>query len=61
MKRTVYVQRSTDGRVLFFRPKPEKAWDMMVDQMNGSQYMFEELHPGEGRFYHITPARPPKK
>ena len=55
MKRRIYVERSTDGRVLYFRTAPRKAWDMRVDQEHGSFYMFTELKPGEGRFYIIQP------
>lgn len=53
----VYIQRSTDGRILYFRPGPNKRWDIMVDQEHGSVYMFTELKPGDGRFYTITPAK----
>jgi len=61
VRRTVFIQRSIDGKILYFRPAPDKRWDLMVDEPGGSRYTFQELQPGEGRFFHITPARPPKR
>lgn len=61
MKRRVFVQRSIDGSTLYFRPGPEKRWDMIIYEQQGSRYMFEELERGEGRWYTITPAKTPKR
>lgn len=55
----VYVQRSFDGQILYFRRQPREFWQMKVDAINGSHYMFTTLEPGEGRYYDITPAPPP--
>ncbi len=55
-KMTLYVQRSTDGQILYFRRKPREFWQMKVDHVNGSQYLFEDLRPGEGKFYEIRPV-----
>ena len=55
----VYVQRSFDGQILYFRRHPREFWQMKIEAINGSHYMFANLQPGEGRYYEITPAPEP--
>lgn len=54
-----YVQRSTDGHVLYIRKAPNKRWEAKIDQIHGSAYLFEDIAPGTGGWYFFEPVVSP--
>lgn len=51
-----WIERSKDGRTIYFRPGPAKRWDACLDWTHGAAWLFRELEAGQGAFYVLTPA-----
>lgn len=50
------MERSVDGRTIYFRREPNGKWDGVMDWTHGAAWMFQDLQPGKGVYYKLSPA-----
>lgn len=56
-----FVQRSTDGQVLYIRKAPNRKWEAKIDNVSGAHFLFEELGPGQSGWYEFAKAKAPTR